>query len=286
MEGTADFLFSSPHDDRSAKKASVSSLEATIKDLEQRIQEIESEQMVSSASKKVQELIGDRKPTFTLKDIMEGEQFNHTEEETDGKRSTLKSGYDMKNQAKILNEVQWPHGFLSKLQHVTNTKPDSLSIEAFVYGYITILLQTKDEQEMKGRLQHAKQLMWHSLMHGWSSARAFHYQVLRELEMDNFTWEDQHEMAMMSLSAAHENSTSLGTIRNNSRVRTERPSYKSEDNAVPTTDRRSICCYLYNNDVDGCRFEKTAEGCKKLHACSICVGKGFLNKHPARECKK
>ena len=231
----------------------------------------------------------EKKPTYKLKDVMESEQFNLTEEEVDGKQPTLKSGYDMKNQAKILNEVRWPHGFLSKLQHVTNIKPDGLSIEAFVYGYMTILLQTKDEQEMKGRLQHARQLMWHSLMHGWSSARSFHYQVLRELEMDNFTWADQNKMAMMSLSAAHENSNSLGTNRAvavTNRVRPERPSYRSEEGPVNSSDRRSVCCYLYNNDVDGCRFEKTAEGCKKLHACSICVAKGFLNRHPAKECRK
>ena len=37
---------------------------------------------------------------------------------------------------------------------------------------------------------------------------------------------------------------------------------------------------------NGCRFEKTDEGCKKLHACSSCGVKGFLNKHSALECKK
>ena len=79
------------------------------------------------------------------------------------------------------------------------------------------------------------ELMWHSLMHGWSSARSFHYQFLRELEMDNFTCANQNEMVMMSLTAAHENTNSLDTNHaavTTNRVRTEHPSYRSEDGPV------------------------------------------------------
>ena len=50
-------------------------------------------------------------------------------------------------------------------------------------------------------------------------------------------------------------------------------------------ERRSIICNLYNFDAAGCRYEREG-GCKKLHACSYCAEKGFLNKHKALECRK
>ena len=46
----------------------------------------------------------------------------------------LKSGYEVVNQADVVTRVLWPHGFLSKLQNYTNTKPDNLNFESFFYG--------------------------------------------------------------------------------------------------------------------------------------------------------
>ena len=91
------------------------------------------------------------------------------------------------NHTEVVRKVVWPLGFLSKLQNYTDVKRDSLNIEAFFYGFMSILLQVKDETEMKGRLHHAKQVLLHSIHHGWSSARGFHYQVLRDIDIGNIT---------------------------------------------------------------------------------------------------
>jgi hypothetical protein len=233
-----------------------------------------------------------KKSELTLKDITEvgtsmDLHFTSSSEDDSlsGKRTNLKSGYDVKNQAEVIHKVQWPHGYVSKLQHITDIKPDNLSVDTFFYGYMTILLQTRDESELKGRLQHARQLLWHSILHGWSSARAFHYQVLRELEMGNFSWTDQNEMALISLSAAHERSNTSSTSHTAAKsFNRSKQDNKADDNT--SADRRSICCYGYNNSSSGCKFGKSGEGCKKLHACSSCATKGFFNKHSALNCKK
>ena len=61
-----------------------------------------------------------------------------SEDTTSGKRATLKYGYEITNQAEIVNKVHWPHGFRSILQHNTNTEPDGLSVEAFLWLYNNI----------------------------------------------------------------------------------------------------------------------------------------------------
>ena len=190
----------------------------------------------------------------------------------------LKSGYELKVQEEVRQIVLWPHGFLSKLQNITDIRPEHLQLDAFMYGYASILLQAKDTLEISGRLQHLQQVMWHSILHDWKSARDFHYQVMRELEMGNITWQDQHEMLMLSLSAAHEKQAAKPS-------RAVFSSKASKFNVEDSSDK-SICCYLYNSEEKGCRFEKSAEGCKKLHACARCAAKGFYNRHSALECKK
>ena len=102
----------------------------------------------------------------------------------------FKSGYDISNQAIIVNKVNLPHGFISRLKNFTTTKLDQLSMEAFFYGYFSVLMQV-DDRESHCRLGHAKQILWHCIHHGWDSAREFHYQVLQELECGNLRWDDQ-----------------------------------------------------------------------------------------------
>lgn len=190
------------------------------------------------------------------------------------KNEKLTSGYEIKNQANVINRILWPHGFLSKLQQVTCTDADRLDPEAFLFGYMEILLQMKGTAEFKGRLIHLKQVMWHSILHGWDSARNFHYQVLQELELGNINWQDQSDMALLSLSAVHEKSN-----KHTSDQKVDiSPQVGNEDS--------SIYCFFYNTDENGCRFVKSESGCKKLHACSSCGSRGFLNSHPAFECWK
>ena len=52
----------------------------------------------------------------------------------------LKSGYDLKNQQTIKKLTFWPHAFLSDMSALTDTLPDNISLDAFVLGFIRILL--------------------------------------------------------------------------------------------------------------------------------------------------
>lgn len=111
---------------------------ASIAALEKRIQELECEHMMHQlqikASKSMARNNGAMIPSSTNASIQPA---------TPGKNISsldIKSGYDIKKQAPVLNEVSWPHGFLGQVQNITNIDPDKLSIEAFLYGYFVILL--------------------------------------------------------------------------------------------------------------------------------------------------
>ena len=204
---------------------------------------------------------------------------------TTGKGS-LKSGFDVSSQVEIVKKVKWPHGFCNKIANFTNTTPENLSMEAFFYGFFEILLcALEDESELIGRLTHGKQVLWHTIHHNWRSAREFHYQVLREIEVGNLEWTDIQEMQILSLSAA-EGSGKVEKSNVEANTKGLLPTRESEviSSSSTTGDvgkQATIFCYLYNNDESGCRFEKELGQCKKLHACSTCATKGFLNRHRA-----
>ena len=206
------------------------------------------------------------------------EEEDHMFLQRDGKNSkSSKSGYDIKVHENIRNKVLWPHGFLSKLQFITNTEPDNLNMDAFIYGYTAILLSLSGKhEELEGRLRHLKQIMWHCINHNWKSAREFHYSVVREIEVGNMIWSDEYKMGMMSLAAVHQKQP---YARNASK--TFQVYGSQEEDHYP----RSMCCKPYNYSAEGCNFEKSGT-CKKLHACCLCEKKGFFNKHKATECKK
>ena len=295
---------------KNAGTPSAATLKASINQLKNRIHELECERLlqqeVQKGTPKVIDEAGYKDPkdkVLSLKDILqqsefvdepymlEGSAYSGKQIDTRDRAITkpfvkyLKSGYEMKSQEEVINHILWPHGFLNKLQNITDTNPDSLSMDAFMYGYASILLQMKDSQEQKGRLQHLQQVMWHSLNHGWKTARDFHYQVLRELEMGNISWDDQHDMLMFSLASAHEKQSRPGRAFINTSMRSAfKP--KIEESVQDDCRDCSIFCFFFNHEPMGCRFEKTIDGCKKLHACSLCAIKGFYNKHRALDCRK
>jgi hypothetical protein len=163
------------------------------------------------------------------------------------------------------------------------TKPEQISIEAFMYGFFMILGLELDEVELRGRIDHGKLLLHHAVLHGWPSARRYHYKVLWAMEHENLSWQNREQMWLLSMSAAQESNHANGTLSNS----TVNNTHMAASNKKTDIHNKSIFCYLFNNDATGCKFEKTAEGCKKLHACSACAEKGFFNKHrSAFDCRK
>ena len=261
-----------------------SALQPTIRALEQRINELECKHIMNHLQSTGNRSTAKTKlPSNTpsmhspaSREVLDVSPKNVRQERSS--QAACKSGYDIVNQAAVINRVMWPHGFLTKIQHLTQTKPEEISIEAFIFGYIEILLRCEDTAEKYGRLKHLRQIMEHCIKYNWSAARQFHYQVLREIEVGNLNWLDERGIFMTSLCNT--------TPASNDEDKMEGSTTSDEPTAtLGAQEKRSIICNLYNFDFTGCRYENDG-GCKKLHACAFCAEKGFLNKHRALECRK
>ena len=123
---------------------------------------------------------------------------------------------------------------------------------------------------MKGRLHHTKQVMWHSIHHGWSSAHGFHYQVVRDIEVGNITWCNLQEMQALALAAA-EGSSSAVRKRPFSRI------IRQHQQAIS-----NMCTTMMKMVVDMKRSSVIVRSC--MHAARAI--NGFLNKHRALDCRK
>ena len=214
-----------------------------------------------------------------------GVQELHTQE-----GRPLKSGYELKTQFTVKKEIRWPHAHLGPIQHMCSIKPENLDILAFFYGYFMILgLDLIPQSELKGRIEHGKQILSHAMVHGWKSARRYHYTCLWAMEHENLHWEDKAQLLLLSLSAANEKNMGASNI---AEVVSHGTSYHAAQQSsignTPARDdrKKSILCYSYNLNADGCRYEQSPTGCKKLHACAKCAEKGLFVRHPARDCKQ
>ena len=118
----------------------------------------------------------------------------------------LKSGYDTKCQMTCKQFVRWPHGHLGPI--ITTMKdqdinPESISLEVFLYGYFMILnLDQLSAIELKGQIEHGRDLLHHKIVHGWPSARRFHNSALWSMEYDDLGWQDKEKLKLLSLTAA------------------------------------------------------------------------------------
>ena len=135
----------------------------------------------------------------------------------------------------------------------------------------------------RGRLEYLKQLLEHSIDHGWSSAHSFHYQVLKDIEVGNMTWDDHSKMLLKGLSAACSAVSTTKYMHSSHATFTSQQQATSQISAATvgpmdyskSTDK-PILCALFNIEASGCRYNKLPGGCKKLHMCSICARRDFL----------
>ena len=286
---------SKTHEGRSELEQTEADVVKMIDKLEARISELELEKRVIYSSKR-QAAAADK--NITMQEIrdhgasasymcppMQNEYGTMIEDDYNDPGKQIKSGYDVKSQFRVRREVKWPHGHLGPVQHLCpNPKPDALDIESFFYGYFMILgLDNISPTELYGRIQHGKQILHHAMLHDWKSARRFHYNVLWAMEHENLSWQDKEQMALLSMSAAQERGSHSTSSHFQHR---ETHATTLATNPVAPKEEKTIMCYMYNRDSTGCKFERSSEGCKKLHACIECAKKGFFNKHPAWDCKK
>jgi len=100
-----------------------------------------------------------------------------------------KSLGDLRAPQRTLFPQQWPHIFAPGEPKLYN----DLTIAEFTAGYLAIVDKCPEATQKSLFLRHLADLMNLACSYQWSAVRAFHYKVLRALEMGLVTWGDSFD---------------------------------------------------------------------------------------------
>ena len=81
--------------------------------------------------------------------------------------------------------IDWPHDFVPSVQG----EYDKLNLSEFVAGFL-VLIKTYDAQLKAAFLAHLELLMIKAISYSWSSVRAFHKFVAKQVEQQCLEWQD------------------------------------------------------------------------------------------------
>ena len=102
---------------------------------------------------------------------------------------STKSLGDMKAPERTLFPQDWPHIFAPGEPKLYS----NLSLAEFCAGYLTIVENRATDQQKAAMMAHLLDLMVLASSYNWSAVRAFHYKVLRAIEMGLARWGQSFE---------------------------------------------------------------------------------------------
>ena len=179
-----------------------------------------------------------------------------------------KSLGDLRAPQRTMFPQQWPHIFAPGEPKLYN----ELTIAEFTAGYLAIVEKCPEATQKSLFLRQLADLMSLACSYQWSAIHAFHYKVLRALEMGLVKWGDSFESFKQPFFIPTNLLPSMGSnsqdkLRKNN---TARPAITQQPS------RHQIC-----DDwswYDNC----SSENCPKLHVCIVCKRPD----HQAKNCPK
>ena len=88
-------------------------------------------------------------------------------------------------QRQVKRSIDWPHDFVPSIQG----EYDKLNLSEFVSGFL-IMIKTYDAKLKEAFLAHLDLLMIKAISYSWSSVRAFHKFVAKQVEQWRLEWHD------------------------------------------------------------------------------------------------
>lgn len=179
-----------------------------------------------------------------------------------------KSLGDLRAPQHMLFPQQWLHIFAPGEPKLYN----ELSLAEFTAGYLAIVEKCPDAPQKSLFLHHLADLMSLACSYQWSAVRAFHYKVLRALEMGLVRWGDSFDGFKQPFFISPNLLPSFG-LTSQDKTRKTNP---SRPPAPQQPLRHQICDdWSWHDDCH-------SEDCPKLHICIICKRPD----HQAKNCSK
>lgn len=184
------------------------------------------------------------------------------------RQDNTKSLGDLRAPQRTLFPQQWPHILAPGEPKLYN----ELTIAEFTSGYLAIVEQTRDSSKKSLLLSHLADLMGLACSYQWSAVRAFHYKVLRALEMGLVKWGVSFEPYKQPFFIPPNLLPSVGI---NTPDKARKPaSGRPQGTQQPL--RHQICDdWSWHDD---CK----SDDCPKLHVCVVCK----RSDHQAKHCPK
>lgn len=177
--------------------------------------------------------------------------------------------------------IDWPHDFVPSVQG----EYDKLNLSEFVAGFL-VMIKTYDAQLKEAFLAHLELLMIKAISYSWSSVRAFHKFVAKQVEQRRLEWQDSKAIndqaatffrhsdlrsashTEVPLQASHTNSRSSNSITSPTQ-----PMFK------PSTGPKACKAWNYTGACDCDKQDSAAYS--EHHRCRVCKAD-----HPMLHCPK
>ena len=183
-----------------------------------------------------------------------------------------KSGKEKKLTSYVKYPQKWPHSHL-KFHFVSKDKRyDDLSIPEFCAGYMSILQSCKSSQ-MKHRIAHLEELMYHATTKPWKCVLNYHAACLLEIERGNLKWGDNFQLQGLQNTTlyAGQSLTNNSSRNNNGGFGSDAGNFSQKNNG---SGERVWFCRNYQKGV--CTFSRDHYGQLKgenqmlKHICATC----------------
>lgn len=179
-----------------------------------------------------------------------------------------KSLGDLRAPQRTLFPQQWPHILAPGEPKLYN----ELTLAEFSAGYLSIVHKCADSTQQSILSKHLEDIMILACTYQWSAVRAYHYKVLRALELGLVKWGDSFEAFKQPFFIPPNLLPSVGSQEKPLKPATSRFTGSQQ----PSISRNLICDeWSWYDNCD-------SEACSKLHICIVCKRPD----HQAKTCPK
>ena len=185
---------------------------------------------------------------------------------------STKSLGDLRAPQRTLYPQQWPHILAPGELKLYN----ELTLAELTAGYLAIVEKCPDATQNSLFLHHLADLMSLACSYQWSAVRAYHYKVLRTLELGLVKWGDSFDGFKQPFFIPTNLVMSVGSPSHEKAPEKARRGINQRPSASQQPPRHQIC------DDWSWYDECSNEACSKLHICIACKRPD----HQAKHCPK
>jgi len=183
-------------------------------------------------------------------------------------------------QRRVKRSIDWPHDFIPSIQG----EYDKLSLSEFVSGFL-IMIKTYDAKLKEAFLAHLELLMIKAISYSWSSVRAFHKFVAKQVEQRHLEWHNtkaiNNQAATIFCHSDRQSSSPYKNSHNNSWPSSSITPPNNQQAVKPGAGSNVKACKSWNYTATCDCDKQDSAAYSEHHRCRVCRAD-----HPMLHCLK